>query len=203
MKAGPENLKNLNSESLDSFRRPIEQTLIGTALLGLIFTAVAIAFSASPVFIGSTLWVSLGLAMSLLAITAVDLDRYIIPDLITLPLIVLGIAYFWASGLSLMESVSGASVGYILIAGLAWLWRARFGRDGVGLGDAKLLAAIGAWCGIFALPFALLVASSSAIGIYAVTKTFGKTEERDALIPFGPFLSIGFWVVWVGGYIIR
>ncbi|MEL6226082.1 MAG: A24 family peptidase [Pseudomonadota bacterium] len=203
MKAGPENLKNLNSESLDSFRRPIEQTLIGTALLGLTFTAVAIAFSASPVFIGSTLWVSLGLAMSLLAIAAVDLDRYIIPDLITLPLIVLGVAYFWAFELSLIESVSGASVGYILIAGLAWFWRARFDRDGVGLGDAKLLTAIGAWCGIFALPFALLVASSSAIGAYAVAKLFGKTEERDALIPFGPFLSIGFWVVWVGGYIIR
>lgn len=177
-------------------RRPLWQTLVGTACLGLSFFVLAIVFRESGVFQGQRLWLSLGLAIWLLALAAIDLDRYLLPDLLTLPLILAGLAYSYVAGVGLSFALAGAIVGYGLIAGLAWIWRVRFDREGIGLGDAKLLAAIGAWCGIFALPVVLLVSSASAIALILVFSVGQKTIAQNAVLPFGPLLCLGFWVAW-------
>lgn len=183
-----------NSDSLDTFRRPVWQTILGTALLGLSFFVLALAFPNAGILQGGQVWIALMLAIWLLALTAIDLDRFLLPDWLTLPLIALGWLYAYLHGVGWLESLIGSGVGYGLIAILEWHWRANLGREGIGLGDAKLLSAIGAWCGIFALPIALLVASASVLGLILCFNLFTKTIRRETAIPFGPGLGLGFWV---------
>ncbi len=178
-------------------RRPLWQTLVGTACLGLSFLVLAFAFRESAVLQDLKLWMSLALAVWLLALSAIDLDRYVLPDLLTYPLIAVGLVYSHFLGVGLILAVTGAIIGYALIAGIEWFWRFRFGREGIGLGDAKLLAAIGAGCGIFALPLVLLVSSASAIALILVFSVGQKTIDRNAVIPFGPLLCMGFWIAWL------
>jgi leader peptidase (prepilin peptidase)/N-methyltransferase len=137
------------------------------------------------------------LASGLLTLTYIDLRSGLLLDVLTLPLIALGIGYAaWHGGL--LFSVAGAVVGYAMIAGLAAYWRASRGYEGIGLGDAKLLAACGAWVGVSGLPMVLLI--GSGLGIVAaltVSKTTHSHAERLA-IPFGPCLAIAGWAVWCG-----
>lgn len=181
----------------DFTRRPLWQTLVGTACLGLSFSVLAIVFRETDVFQGQRLWLSLALAVWLLALAAIDLDRFLLPDFLTLPLILVGLVYSYVSGVGLSLALAGAIFGYGLIAGLAWFWRVRFDREGIGLGDAKLLSAIGAWCGIFALPMVLLVSSASALALILVFSVGQKTVTQNTVFPFGPLLCLGFWVAWV------
>ena len=192
--------KTLNQpthDDLDFTRRPAWQTILGTACLGLSFVLCAVWFRESEALQTPWLWVSLVLAFWLLTLAAIDLDRYLLPDWLTLPLIPLGILASYQMELGLIESLAGAVIGYLLIFGIGWFWRSRFGREGIGLGDAKLLSAIGAWCGIFALPLVLLVASSTAILLIVGVSAGAKKVQDRMIIPFGPFLSLGFWVGWL------
>jgi prepilin signal peptidase PulO-like enzyme (type II secretory pathway) len=137
------------------------------------------------------------LATGLLALSYIDLRTGLLLDILTLPLTVLGIAFSVWNG-TWMLSLAGALLGYAMIAGLAYYWRTRRGYEGIGLGDAKLLAAGGAWGGVAGLPLLLLIASS--VGIVAAISVSGKAQsssERLA-IPFGPSLALGTWVVWCG-----
>ena len=197
-KAGPETTLNKVDKAHPEFpRRPLWQTLIGTACLGLSFLVLALVFREADVFQDDRFWLSLGLAVWLLALAAIDLDRYLLPDVLTYPLIIAGLGYSYVSGVGPILAFAGAIIGYGLIAGLAWFWRHNFGREGIGLGDAKLLAAIGAWCGIFALPMVLLVSSTSAIALILVLSVGQKSVDRNTAIPFGPLLCLGFWVAWL------
>ena len=91
----------------------------------------------------------------------IDLKRMILPDWITLPLIPAGLALAWVQEQPLLDRVIGAVAGYAVFAGIAWIYRRWRGRDGLGLGDAKLLAAAGAWTGWPSLPSVVLSLSSS------------------------------------------
>lgn len=198
MRVGPEiPLDNQDEETIAFERRPVEQTLILTACLAMSFFAAAYLFLSAPELQPPLLWFSISLAVWLLILAAIDLDRFLLPDLLTYPLILIGLVYSSFLGVGAIQSVAGALSGYGLIAGLAWFWQAYFGREGIGLGDAKLLAAIGAWCGIFALPIVLLVSSSTAITLLLLASAVRKNSIDTAVIPFGPLLCLGFWIAWL------
>jgi leader peptidase (prepilin peptidase)/N-methyltransferase len=135
------------------------------------------------------------LASALLFASWIDLDRFLLPDVLSLPLCILGVAVTYYLGGDIYLSIGGAFAGYGVIAGIAWLWRKRFGRDGLGLGDAKLLAAGGAWVGVLNLPFVLLIASGLGLCLALAFRLAQKTS-KDVAIPFGPLLSLGIWMAW-------
>ena len=172
------------------------------ALVILIALAICYAglFALLGVHIHETLWsliASVVFASGLLILSYIDLRSGLLLDVLTLPLVILGIGYAAWQG-DLLLSVAGAVIGYAMIAGLAAYWRASRGYEGIGLGDAKLLAACGAWIGVAGLPILLLIAS--VLGIVAaltVAKNTHSPNERLA-IPFGPFLAIGGWASWCG-----
>jgi leader peptidase (prepilin peptidase) / N-methyltransferase len=138
------------------------------------------------------------LSFALAWASAVDLDRRILPDTLTLGLCLAGLALGWRAGWTFaLDSAIGAAAGYGLLAGIAWAYRRWRGRDGLGMGDAKLLAAAGAWTGWQGLPFVLLVGSLSALGLVAISIVFGRRWQAETALPFGPFLSAGLWAVWV------
>jgi leader peptidase (prepilin peptidase)/N-methyltransferase len=140
-----------------------------------------------------TLAASGGLALALLAIAAIDLRRLRIPDALSLPLAAAGL------GLALLrplqpfaDHLAGAAGGFLLLAGIgAWHFR-RTGREGLGLGDAKLFAAAGAWLGWQALPAVLLVAALAGLAA-ALSRPAPRRRDRLA---FGPWLALAFWAVW-------
>lgn len=144
---------------------------------------------------------SLGLVSALIALSIIDLRTYRLPDLLTIPLMVVAVALnVWWGGMEQgARSAAAAVLGYGVIWLLSVYWQRRFGRDGIGLGDAKLLAAGGAWCGLLLLPVILLV--SSALGlVLALIVWMLRGRENANLgkmqIPFGPFLAVGIGVGW-------
>jgi len=145
--------------------------------------------------------VSVPLALVLAWLALIDLDRMQLPDLLTLPLIGAGLAYcFWsASGIG-WHGLIGAGAGYLALAGLGRVFRQLRGLEGIGLGDAKLLAGAGAWLGWAALPSLVLVASGAGLlGVLAVRLAGSPRARASRAIAFGPYLCTGFWCVWLFG----
>ncbi|WP_341676345.1 A24 family peptidase [Niveibacterium sp. SC-1] len=126
---------------------------------------------------------------ALLALTFIDLDTQLLPDRITLPLLWLGLL-FNLSGqfVTLSEAVLGAIAGYLVLWSVYWLFKLTTGKEGMGYGDFKLLAAIGAWLGWTQLPFVIL--ASSAIGaVVGILLIVFARHGRNVPIPFGPYLA--------------
>ncbi len=143
---------------------------------------------------------SIGLALALSALSAVDLREYRLPDVLTLPLAVAGVLASWWIGLaSPWWAIGSAAIGFALLAGVAMLYSRLRGRDGLGLGDAKLFAASGAWLGLEGLPAVLLVACGAAIVALLVMAWRSQALSATTRIPFGPFLAFGTWIVWLYG----
>lgn len=129
---------------------------------------------------------------ALLTLSAHDLKAHILPDTLTLPLILSGLGFNVLSGQGYLWSGLGAMAGYGLIAGLRWFWVRRRGVEAIGLGDAKMLGAGGAWVGADGLPVILLIASGSALLVLALS---GRLKSGRA-VPFGVFLALGIWGTW-------
>jgi leader peptidase (prepilin peptidase)/N-methyltransferase len=162
--------------------------------------ALAIAVVSVTVTRGYDAWVAAALGWWLLALGWIDWRRFILPDALTLPLIVLGLAAAW--GLApdeLWDRLAGAVCGYLLLWGVAWLYRRLRGRDGLGLGDAKLLAAAGAWVGAGGLPSVLAGAAIAALAAAGGMMLAGRRLDRHTALPFGPFLAAATWLVWLFG----
>jgi len=145
--------------------------------------------------------VTIALACFLVVLSVINIRTYRLPDVLTLPMISAGIFLHASAGGvgAAANSLAGAVVGYAIIWGLASYWRARFKQDGIGMGDAKLLAAGGAWCGPFLLPVILLLSSGLGLVFAAGIWLFGKPSDRNirtTRIPFGPFLSVGIFSAW-------
>lgn len=138
-----------------------------------------------------------GLAVGLIAASVIDLRTHRIPDAVNAGLLALGLVSAFV-GQRLLEALIGAALGYAMIWGVNAFYRARRGRDGVGMGDAKLLAAGGAWVGWFGVPFVVLVASSGALAILAFRRVQGQPVSPTDRIAFGPFLAIGIMTVALG-----
>jgi leader peptidase (prepilin peptidase)/N-methyltransferase len=121
----------------------------------------------------------------------IDVQTRLLPDALTRPLLWAGLLFHWMGGwITLEDAVAGAAVGY----GVLWLiWAAHrgfSGSDGIGFGDLKLAAAIGAWLGAGALPWALLAASLAACMVAVVGRVRGRLKRFEALA-FGPYLAMG------------
>lgn len=161
----------------------------------------AIGLSAVAVFSGWLVWVSCVLGWTLLALALIDLRCYRLPDLLTLPTLLTGLGVTaWARPASLPDHLLGALVGYGVLAGVAWLYRRLRGRDGIGLGDAKLLAAAGAWLSWQALPGVVLIAAVLALAFAVATSLWQRVPlAATTRVPFGPGLSMAIWLVWLYG----
>lgn len=130
-----------------------------------------------------------GLIATLLALSFIDAKTQLLPDLLTLPLMWAGLLLnLNATFVPLPEAVLGAAAGYLSLWLIYWLFRAIRGVEGIGYGDFKLCAALGAWLGWSALPQIMLIASLTGLlfGFTALLK--GRLKQRQ--LPFGPFLAI-------------
>lgn len=157
------------------------------ALSGLLFAAVVFRFGIQPATAAMALF-----AWALLVITFIDLDHRIIPDVISLPGTILGLAFSFVPGFPRpVDSVVGVAAGAGFLFLVLYAYEKIMGEEGMGLGDVKLLAMIGAFLGWQALPVTILVSSmtGSLVGVgYALIK---GESVRKFPVPFGPFLALG------------
>jgi leader peptidase (prepilin peptidase)/N-methyltransferase len=138
------------------------------------------------------------LGWGLLALAALDLRHFWLPDKLTLPLLGCGLAIGAAGiGPSLNDRLIGAAAGYLVLRLVAFAYRRLRGRHGLGGGDAKLLAAIGAGLGWRDLPLVLLLASLAGIVAVLVAISLGRTMQATTKLPFGPLLAGAAWLVWL------
>lgn len=132
---------------------------------------------------------ALCLIWALIALTFIDFDTQFLPDSITLPLIWMGLLFNLATGQTpLASAVIGAVAGYLSLWSVYWLFKLATGKEGMGYGDFKLLAALGAWLGWPMLPVIILL--SSLVGaIVGIALIILAKHGRDIPIPFGPYLA--------------
>lgn len=164
----------------------------GCAIIG----ALALGFSPD---LGGVGWALLG--WLLLTLAVLDKRHFWLPDALTLTLAFLGLTIgLWATDVAMADRVIGAIAGYVALLAVAMGYRLTRGREGLGLGDAKLLGALGAWFGWQALPFILLLAAS--IGLLAVlaamAMAMGRAVNGAMRVPLGTFLAAaavpGWWI---------
>ncbi|MDP6437262.1 MAG: A24 family peptidase [Gammaproteobacteria bacterium] len=168
-----------------SARYPLIEALTGL-LSGLIVWQFGIGFGCAAALL--FLW-------ALIALTVIDIDHQLLPDSITYPLLWLGlgVSLFFEpdSGLPFPEihaSVAGAMAGYLSLWSVYWLFKLATGKEGMGYGDFKLLAALGAWLGWQMLPLVILLSAvvGATVGVGMIV-TLGR--DRQIPIPFGPYLA--------------
>lgn len=141
-----------------------------------------------------------GLGWTLLALAWIDWRDMLLPDVLTLPLLLTGLACsFFLEPDTLLDHTLAAVLAFALLEGVALLYRLRRGIDGLGGGDAKLFAAAGAWCGLANLPAVLLGSALAGLALAAGLKLIGQRVTTHTRIPFGPCIAFSFWIVWLYG----
>lgn len=164
-----------------SFRYPVVE-----AFTGLLSAYIAWRFGVSVTTLAALLF-----CWALIALTFIDADTQLLPDQITQPLIWLGLLVN-LGGLftDLPSALMGAAAGYLALWSIYWLFKLITGKEGMGYGDFKLLAAIGAWLGVAMLPLVILLSSlvGAVVGISLIV--FAR-HARSQPIPFGPYLAGG------------
>ena len=162
---------------------PIRYPLIELA------TAVVWVLCGLSFGVSNALAAAMFLTAVLISLTAIDLDHHLLPDSLTLPLLWTGLLInIDATFVPLESAVLGAVVGYLCLWSVYWLFKIITGKEGMGYGDFKLLAALGAWFGLSALPTIVLLSSlvGAVIGIALIVM---RRQDREAPMPFGPFLA--------------
>jgi leader peptidase (prepilin peptidase)/N-methyltransferase len=139
---------------------------------------------------------SLVLAGLLLAASLIDLRTLRIPDPLNAAIVVSGLAATWALDRPLLAAIIGVGAGYAALYVMNYAYRAVRGRDGLGLGDAKLLAGAGAWLGWSGLPFVVLIASALGLAYVSFRRLRGAPLAAQDALAFGPFLAIATFAVW-------
>jgi len=135
----------------------------------------------------------------LISLTMIDIDHTLLPDHITLPLMWIGLlANTFGAFTDLKSAVLGTVVGYLSLWSIYWLFKLLRNKEGMGYGDFKLLAALGAWMGWQALPMIIILSSlvGAIIGIGGIL-ILGKDKNKP--IPFGPYLAIAGWIAFFWG----
>ncbi len=168
-----------NCSASISVRYPIVE-----AMTAAIWIACGMTFGVSYALMGAMI-----LTAVLICLTAIDLDTQLLPDSLTLPLIWIGLLLNLSSTYTTLQSaVLGATAGYLSLWSVYWGFKLLTGKEGMGYGDFKLLAALGAWFGIGAIP-TLILASSLVGAIVGVLLIVTGNQGRDTPMPFGPFLA--------------
>jgi leader peptidase (prepilin peptidase)/N-methyltransferase len=165
-------------------------------LAALAVAIMAVAADPDP----SHVWANCALGWTLLTLAWIDCIEFLLPDVLTLPLLMAGLALTWLRDPDALTDHSLAAVAaYLAFRGIALAYRRLRGFDGLGGGDAKLIAAAGAWCGLATLP--LVVLASALIGLLAALglALAGRTMTSTTRIPFGPCIALAFWLVWTQG----
>lgn len=140
---------------------------------------------------GTALWGALMLWSFLLTLAAIDINTRLLPDDLTLPLLWLGLLFnLFATFTPLEDAVVGAIVGYLSFWLLYWLFRLPSGKEALGYGDFKLLAALGAWLGWRALPELVLIAALGGLVVTLLWRAF-RHESVAMPLAFGPWLALG------------
>jgi leader peptidase (prepilin peptidase)/N-methyltransferase len=135
----------------------------------------------------------------LVSLTFIDIDHHLLPDRITLPLLWLGLLFNTQNTFTSLESaVWGAILGYLSLWSVYWAFKIITKKEGMGYGDFKLLAALGAWCGAMALPLIILLSSVAGV-VIAVILMATKKHSHGNPLPFGPYLAIAGWVALLFG----
>lgn len=180
-------------------------------LLAVEIAAIAMGLWAVIVLPGWLAFAGACLGWTLLALAAIDARTCLLPDQLTLPLALGGLAVSWVIDPALViDHLIGVAVGFAAFATVAALYRAWRGRDGLGVGDAKMLGALGAWVGWQGLPTVVLYASGTAllwalawalVQLLACPHGGGYKTRLDPAqrLPFGPFLGLAGWLVWLYG----
>jgi leader peptidase (prepilin peptidase)/N-methyltransferase len=146
-------------------------------------------------------WMGCALGWTLLTAAWIDAEHFRLPDTLTMSLLLLGLAVAWlADGLPLaLDHAIAAAAGYLLFRAVAATYCLLRGREGLGEGDAKLLAAAGAWVGLAALPLVVLAGALLGIALALLHWLRGRAPSGLDRIPFGPPLASATWLVWVYG----
>jgi len=155
------------------------------ALAGILSGYAAWRFGFSAAALGALLF-----CWAMVALAFIDLDTFYLPDSITLLLLWTGLIFnIFGVFTDLRSAVIGAIAGYLVLWSVFWLYKLATGKEGMGYGDFKLLAAIGAWLGWKALPLVILLSSfvGALVGIALIV--FAR-HERQTPIPFGPYLAV-------------
>ncbi|WP_373297579.1 prepilin peptidase [Halomonas urumqiensis] len=161
---------------------------------GVLAVCVVALYGASP----QGLFV-FGACLALLAMAVIDLRTQLLPDILTLPLLWAGLAYqLLFQPLLLPSAVIGAMAGYLALWSFYWLFKLFTGKEGMGYGDFKLLAALGAWMGWQYLPL-LLILSAGVGAIVGIATQLAIPRLRGAPMPFGPFLAMAGWIALLAG----
>ena len=137
------------------------------------------------------------LALLLAAVAAFDIRTQRIPDALNALTLGAGLVATILLSRDLPAALLGVGIGYGAFWALNVLFRAWRGRDGIGMGDAKLAAALGAWIGWTGLPFAALIASALGLAFVAGRRVAGREMGAQDALAFGPFLALAGFVVWV------
>jgi leader peptidase (prepilin peptidase) / N-methyltransferase len=171
---------------------------IGRFHLLIELAALLVAVWAVSLDEGLRLWADCVLGWTLLALGWIDARHMILPDILTLPLVLAGLGFAWfLEPERIFDHAAGAAIGWLLFWAVSRLYRWLRGRDGLGEGDAKLLAASGAWVGWFGLGPVMLAAALTGLAQALVIRLRGGEATAATAIPFGPPLAFATWLVWL------
>lgn len=169
-------------------------------------TALLYALVAAPALLGGGLDLGIALAstvlgLGLVLLTAIDMETFRLPNILTYPLAAAGLAA--AVLLQVEPPVAYRAVAALGAYGVIWgagaIYQKLRGEAGIGLGDAKLFAVAGAWTGPDGLPSVLLYACAGGLAYAGYLALRGRALARDEAIPFGPYLAAALWIVWLYG----
>jgi leader peptidase (prepilin peptidase)/N-methyltransferase len=189
-----------NCQKSISVRYPLVETL----------TAILAAICAWHFGFGWEALMAIGLSFALVAISLIDADHQIIPDSIVIPLMWVGLImslFHPLAGADTLfiapqDAIVGAVAGYLSLWSVYQLFKLVTGKEGMGYGDFKLLAALGAWLGWQALPTIILM--SAVVGaIIGIALIVFRGRDRQIPIPFGPYLAAAGWITMLSGEAIK
>lgn len=155
----------------------------------------AIVVPTSLVFAGTCVF-----GWTLLVLAVIDWRNHWLPDRLTFFTLATGLLFTYCiSPSKLLDHVIGATAGMVLFVLIAWIYRAARGREGLGMGDAKLLGGIGAWVSWAGIPSVVLIAAVSALSVALASRVTGTAVGMQDRVPLGAYLAGAAWLVWLYG----